>query len=130
MKEQHTNTPPRDLGSRTKAFALRVIRVCDALPSVGAGRVIGQQLLKSGTSVGAHYREATRARSTAEFVSKIEGGQQELEEAIYWLELVAEADLLPAAKLSEITTEANELMAVLATCARNAKSKIQRKAVR
>ena len=72
-----------DLRARTKAFALRVIRLYVALPKTTEAQVIGKQVLRSGTSVGALYREAKRARSTSEFVSKIEGGLQELEETVY-----------------------------------------------
>ncbi len=74
---------------------MRIIRLYTHLPSSIVAQVIGKQILKSGTSVGAHYREATRARSTAEFISKIGGGQQELEETIYWLELLIEAKIIP-----------------------------------
>ena len=74
-----------DLKMRTKKFALRIIRLYSAVPKTTEAQVIGKQLLRSGTSVGAHYRESTRARSTAEFISKLEGGLQELEESAYWL---------------------------------------------
>lgn len=114
---------PQDLKTRTKALALRVIRLCEALPTSPSGRVIGNQLLRAGTSVGAHYREATRARSTAEFVSKLEGGLQELEESMYWMELVGEANLLPAERLADLAAEADELAAILVSCVRNAKTK-------
>lgn len=83
-----------DLRVRTKAFALRIIRVFGALPRTIEAQVIGKQVLRSGTSVGAHYREACRARSDAEFVSKIEGGLQELEETCYWLELLVESGIV------------------------------------
>ena len=73
----------RDLRARTKAFALRIIRLYSSLPKTTEAQVLGRQLLRSGTSVGAHYREATRARSPAEFISKIEVGLQELEETVY-----------------------------------------------
>ncbi|MFK7820013.1 MAG: four helix bundle protein, partial [Planctomycetaceae bacterium] len=76
----------KDLKQRTKEFSLRVIRLYSNLPKPTEAQVMGKQLLRSGTSVGAHYREATRARSTAEFVSKLAGGHQELEETSYWLE--------------------------------------------
>ena len=75
--------PPTDLRGRTKQFALRVIRLFAALPNGIAAQTLGKQVLKSGTSVGAHYREACRARSDAEFISKIEGGLQELDETAY-----------------------------------------------
>ena len=78
---------PWDLKQRTKQFALRIIHLYSALPKSTPSQVIGKQLIRSGTSAGAHYREASRARSTAEFVSKIEGGLQELEETSYWIEL-------------------------------------------
>jgi len=84
---------------------------------------MSNQLLRAGTSVGAHYREATRARSTAEFVSKLEGGLQELEETMYWMELVGEAQLLPAERLADLAGEADELAAILVSCVRSAKAR-------
>ncbi len=112
-----------DLRQRTKTFALRVIRLYSALPKSTEAPVIGKQLLRSGTSVGAHYREATRSRSTAEFVSKIEGGLQELEESAYWMELLVESEIIPEARLKELQQEAIELTAILVTCSKNAKNK-------
>ena len=92
--------PPRDLRKRTKALALRVIRLYSSLPKHGPASVIGHQLLRSGTSVGAHYCEAYRARSRAEFVSKIEGGLQELEETNSWIELLIDGGIVPAHRLT------------------------------
>ncbi|MDQ3753159.1 MAG: four helix bundle protein [Acidobacteriota bacterium] len=92
---------PSDLRVRTKSFALRVIRLYASLPKTTEAQVIGKQVLRSGTSVGAHYREARRARSTAEFISKVEGGLQELEETVYWLELLADSGIVPFSKLSK-----------------------------
>ncbi len=112
-----------DLKTRTKAFALRVIRIYSVLPKTTEAQVIGKQLLRSGTSVGAHYREAMRSRSSAEFVSKIEGGLQELEESLYWMELLTEAEICSKTQLTEIMGEAGELIAILVTCAKNAKIK-------
>lgn len=114
---------PEDLKQRTKRFALRVVRLYGALPKTVEAQVIGKQMLRSGTSVGAHYREAMRARSTAEFVSKIEGGLQELEETSYWLELLIEAEIMAAERLSELLEEAGQLTAILVTCVKNAKDK-------
>lgn len=114
---------PRDLKFRTKAFALRIIRLFGALPKTTEAQVIGKQVLRSGTSVGAHYREAVRARSTAEFVSKIEGGLAELEETGYWLELLEESGIVSEGRLTEILSETNELTAILVTCAKNSKSR-------
>jgi four helix bundle protein len=117
------STPPSDLKHRTKQFALRVIRLYAALPKSTEAQVIGKQLLRSGTSVGAHYREGVRSRSTAEFVSKIEGGLQELEESAYWMELLVESSIIPETRLSDLQQEADELMAILVTCSKNAKAK-------
>jgi four helix bundle protein len=113
----------RDLKQRTKAFALRVIRVFTALPKTTEAQVIGKQLLRSGTSVGAHYREGVRSRSTAEFITKLEVGLQELEESAYWLELLAEAEIVEAKRLSDLQQEIHELTAILVTCVKNAKAK-------
>src|SRR3972149_10269707 len=98
-RRKRKSSSKADLRTRTKLFALRIIRLHGALPKTPEAQVIGWQILKSGTSVGAHYREATRARSTAEFVSKIEGGLQELEETMYWLELLADSDVVAARRL-------------------------------
>jgi four helix bundle protein len=112
---------PVDLKVRTKAFALRVIRLYAALPNTTVSQVIGKQLLRSGTSVGAHYREACRARSDVEFISKIEGGLQELEETGYWIEILIEGDIVKANLLEDLLTEVNELTAILIACVKNAK---------
>ena len=112
-----------DLKVRTKAFALRIIRLYAALPKSVESQVIGKQVLRSGTSVGAHYREACRSRSNAELISKIEGGLQELEETSYWLELLAESNIVPQAKLDNLRSEANELTAILVTCVKAVKRK-------
>ena len=110
-----------DLKMRTKAFALRVIRLCASLPRSGPPDVIGRQLVRSGTSVGAQYREAHRARSTAEFVSKLECSIQEMDESIYWTELLTDANFVKAERLAPLVTEANELMSILVASVRTAK---------
>jgi four helix bundle protein len=110
-----------DLKTRTKAFALRVIRLYSALPQTTLAQVTGKQLLRPGTSMGAHYREAIRGRSNAEFISKIEGALQELEETGYWLELLGESGVLKPKRLSNLQKEANDLTAILTTCVKNAK---------
>lgn len=112
----------KDLKARTKEFALRVIRLYSSLPNATVAQVIGKQLLRSGTSVGAHYREGIRARSNAEFISKIEGGMQELEESCYWMELLVEASIVPIERLAPLQDEANQLSAILTTCVKNAKA--------
>src|SRR5437762_5939106 len=85
-----------DLRVRTKQFALRVIRLFSALPKRSEADVIGRQVLRSGTSVGANFREAYRARSDAEFISKLGDCLKELEESAYWLELLVDANVVPA----------------------------------
>ena len=118
---------PENLRTRTKRFALRVIRIYSAMPKKTEAQIIGKQLLRSGTSVGAHYREAVRSRSDAEFISKLEGGLQELEESIYWMELLVESGIIKVEKLEELMNEANELTAILVTCAKNTKQRKTRK---
>ncbi len=109
------------LGARTRAFALQVIRLYAALPRTTVAQVVGKQMLRAGTSVGAHYREAVRSRSDAEFVSKLEGAQQELEETMYWLELITAERLAPEVRLVPLTREADELMAMLVASSRTVK---------
>jgi four helix bundle protein len=103
----------RDLKQRTKTFALRIIKLYSALPRRGDAKIPGAQILKSGTSVGAHYREACRAKSDADFISKIEGALQELDETSYWLELIGEAEILSMSRLQPLHDEAEELIAIL-----------------
>ncbi len=112
----------KDLATRTREFAVRIVRLYSALPKATEAQVIGKQLLRSGTSVGAHYREAGRARSDAEFISKIEGGLQELEETRYWLELLRDADIVKWDRLADLDNEADELTAILVTLAKKRKA--------
>lgn len=113
----------QELSNRTKQFALRVMRLFSALPASDLARVIGKQLLRSGTSVGANYREACRARSDAEFISKLGIVEQELDESIYWMELLVDGDIVPAARLGELMTEAEELMKIVVTSIKTIKSR-------
>jgi four helix bundle protein len=119
MKEQ--------LLGRTKTFALRVIRLVESLPNNSTARTIGNQILRSGTSVGANYRSATRARSQAEFVAKIGICIEEADETIYWLELLVEAGLIAANLLEPLIQEANEITAMLVASAKTARSNIKSK---
>jgi four helix bundle protein len=111
-----------DLRQRTKQFALRIIRLYKALPKTVEAQVIAKQILRSGTSVGAQYREGTRSRSTAEFISKLESASQELEETMYWIELLIESGTVPSSKLEPLQSEANELMAILVASVKKVKS--------
>src|SRR5258708_20606251 len=98
-----------DLKHRTKGFALRVIKLFSALPMSTEAQVIGKQILRSGTSVGTQYREACRARSNAEFISKMQSSLQELDETNYWLELLVEGNLVKAKRLGILQEKANQL---------------------
>ena len=113
----------RDLKERTKKFALRIIKLFSALPKTTEAQVIGKQILRSGTSVGAQYREACRARSNAEFVSKIESSLQELDETSYWLELLTEAEIVKAEKLKNLQDETKELTAIFVSSVKTMKAK-------
>ena len=104
-----------DLIERTKQFALRVIRLFVSLPKTGDAQVLGKQLLRSGTSVGANYREAHRARSRAEFAAKCGDSLREIEESSYWLELLEESGIVPATKLKDLRNETHELTAIFVT---------------
>jgi four helix bundle protein len=101
-----------DLKKRTKAFALRVLKLVDALPKTMAGRALASQIVRSGTSVAANYRAACRAKSTADFIAKMGIVEEEADETLFWLELLEESDLVTAAKLAAIKKEANELIAM------------------
>jgi four helix bundle protein len=109
------------LVTRTREFAVRVVRLYAALPKSTEGQVIGKQLLRSGTSVGAHYREGIRARSDAELISKIETALQELEETRYWFEVLRDAEILPWNRLIDLDGEAGELTSILVSIVKKLK---------
>jgi four helix bundle protein len=111
-----------DLRVRTKQFALRVIRLFSALPKRIEAVVIGKQVLRSGTSVGANFREAHRARSNAEFVSKLGDCLKELEESCYWLELLCDAEIIAPDRLVALQDECNQLIAILTTISKRVKA--------
>ena len=113
----------KELRQRTKEFALRVIKVVGALPKEQAAFVIGRQLLKSGTSIGANYREALRASSRRHFISTLEISAREADETLYWLELLAESQLVKPARLTDITDECNQLLAILSATIRSTKQR-------
>ena len=112
------------LKQRTKQFALRVIKLATALPDSPLGRVIQYQLLKSGTSVGANYRAAQRARSTAEFISKMGIVEEEADESMYWMELMVEGDLMDEARIAELYKEADEILAMVVASIKTARAKL------
>ena len=116
---------PHDLRTRTKSFALNIIRLFSSLPKIPEAQVLGRQLLRSGTSVGAHCREAKRARSNAEFISKVEGGLQELEETVYWIELLLDSGILLKDDITGLCKEADELLAMMVSSVKTVKARIR-----
>ena len=104
-------------------YALAVIFLFSELPKRTETQIIGRQFLRSGTSVGAQYREATRAKSNADFISKIEGSLQELEETEYWLELLGESGLFPEDRLMAVKKETGELKGIFVSVVRNTKAR-------
>ncbi len=114
----------QDLRPRTKAFALRMIKLYTSLPKSTEAQVIGKQVLRSGTSVGAQFRESQRAKSDADFINKMEGSLQELDETGYWLELLTESGVVPAEKLASLQAETDEPTAILVTIVTKVKKRI------
>jgi four helix bundle protein len=112
-----------DLKERTDDFALRIIRMFTALPKTDEARVLGKQVLRSGTSVGANYREAGRARSKAEFIAKIGDCLKELDETDYWLGLLVKGGIASVEKLALLRDECDQLLAIFTTISKNSKSK-------
>lgn len=114
-----------DLRERTKEFALRIIRMFSALPKTTEAQVLGKQVLRSGTSVGANYREAFRGRSKPEFIAKCGDSLRELEETGYWLELLVDGKIVPADKLSALRQECDELTAIFVTILKRSKENLR-----
>jgi four helix bundle protein len=111
----------KDLAARTKNFARRIIRLYAALPKETVAQVLGRQVLRSGTSVGANYREANRSRSKAEFISKVGDCLKEADETAYWLELLADEKIVSKNRLEPLLQETNELIAILVTISKHAR---------
>jgi len=111
----------KDLKKRTKEFALRVIKLVEALPRGRTADVIGRQLLRSGTSVGANYRAACRAKSPADFISKMGTVEEETDESLFWMELLIEAGMVESGKLESLMKEADEILAITVSSIKTAK---------
>ena len=116
MNIKHDN-----LKDRTKNFALRIIRLVESLPKGKTSDVIGKQLLRSGTSVAANYRASCRARSRADFISKMGVVEEEADESIFWMELLIEAKLVDTSQLVDLITEANEMLAITVSSIKTAR---------
>jgi four helix bundle protein len=106
-----------------KKFALRVINLTSSIPKTREGDILAKQVLRSGTSPGAQFREAFRAKSNADYMSKLEGANQELDETQYWLELLGESEMLPKKRLDLLHREAGELIAIVTSIIRKVKAK-------
>ena len=111
----------QSLKERTKAFALRIIRLYSKLPKDTASQVLGKQVLRSGTSVGANYREASRGRSKAEFAAKLGDSLKELSETEYWLELLIESGIVAEELLKDLLDETDQLTRIFVSSIRSAK---------
>jgi four helix bundle protein len=110
-----------DLKQRTRAFALRIVRLVEALPNNRTADVIGKQLLRCGTSVGANYRASCRAKSSADFIARMGIVEEEADETIYWIELLVETGLVKEGRVSDLLDEANQLLAIIVSSIRTAR---------
>jgi four helix bundle protein len=111
----------KDLAARTKSFARRIIRLYVALPREPVAQVLGKQALRAGTSIGANYREADRARSKAEFISKVGDCLKEADETLYWLELLSDEQIVATSRLAPLIQKTNELVSILVTISKRAR---------
>ena len=118
MKEEIKNY---DLRERTKNFAINIVRMYTALPKTAEAAVLGKQVLRSGTSIGANYREAYRSRSRVEFIAKVGDCLKELEETAYWLELLVESRIVDETRLADLRKECDELTAIFVTIIKTSK---------
>ncbi|MEX2579306.1 MAG: four helix bundle protein [Verrucomicrobiales bacterium] len=114
---------PPELRGRLRAYALRIVKMYCALPKTTEAQVMGKQALRSGTSVGANHREATRARSNAEFISKLGDCLKELDETDYWLDLLVASEIVPEKKMASLLDETDQLTAITTTIVKNAKGR-------
>ncbi|MBM4032777.1 MAG: four helix bundle protein [Planctomycetes bacterium] len=110
----------QEMMKRTKQFALRVIRLVGALPRSILGKAIGGQLIRSGTSVGANYRAACKARSKAEFIARLGTVEEEADESAYWMELIIEGNVMKEVRVASLLQEATELTAIMAASRKSA----------
>jgi four helix bundle protein len=122
-----TTESPQDLRTRTTEFALRIIRLYTSLPKSTEAQVLGRQVLRSGTSVGANYREGHRAKSDPDIVNKFESVLQELDETDYWLDLLVRAGIVSDQKVGPLIKETNELIAIFTTIVTKIKKRMNKK---
>lgn len=112
-----------EMKHRTKSFALRIVRLVESLPATRTSEVLGKQLLRSGTSVGANYRAACRAKSLPDFISKLGIVEEEADESIYWIELLIDSNQVRQNLVAALLDEANQIVAIIVSAIRTSKSK-------
>ena len=110
-----------DFKKRTKAFALRIIRLAESLPETPTARAIRNQIIRSGPAIGANYRAACRAKSKADFISKMGTVEEEADETIFWMELLIEAGVVKRSRISDLLEEANEILSIVVTSIKTAR---------
>ncbi|MBI5652096.1 MAG: four helix bundle protein [Chloroflexi bacterium] len=115
---------PEELKKRTKAFAINAIRLGDALPNTRSGNIVANQFIRSATSVGANYRAACRARSDADFASKIGITLEESDESVYWMEIITESGMKPAQQIAPLLKEGNELVAIFVASSNTVRNRL------
>jgi four helix bundle protein len=113
----------QDFQKRTMEFGLRVVHLVETLPKTQTAQVLGRQLLRSGTSVGANYRSAVRGKSRADFIAKMEIVEEECDEAIYWMEMLIEAGLVRRESLRDLVDEANQIVAITVSSIKTARAR-------
>lgn len=125
--EKVNSDAPQDLRTRTTDFALRIIKLYVSLPKTTEAQVMGKQVLRSGTSIGAHYHEGHRAKSDADIINKFETALQELDETDYWLDLLVKSGVVSEAQMESLIKETNELIAIFTTIVVKVKKRTNRK---
>ena len=112
---------PEDMKARTRAFALRIIRLAESLPNTPTAKVIRNQMLRCGPSVGANYRAACRAKSKPDFVSKMGTVEEEADETIYWMELLIDAEIVKRPRIADLLDEADQILSIVISSIKTAK---------
>jgi four helix bundle protein len=115
---------PEPIDIRTRKFALRIVKLYTTLPQSGAGAILGKQMLRSGTSVGAQVAEADHSKSAADFINKIQGARQEMQETLYWLQLLSDTEIVKPSLLTPLMDEGRELIAILVAMSLKAKKRL------
>jgi four helix bundle protein len=117
-----------EMKARTKAYANRIVKLCEALPEGWVARTLGMQLLRSGTSVGANYRAVCRAKSTADFLNKLRIVEEECDESLFWMELLVENNFVKARRLTSLMKEGDEILAIVVASAKSTRASKERAA--